>query len=102
MKKIIPITDLQRQSSRIVSELVESDETVIITQRGRAAVVLLSAKRYSQIEADLDRLDELEMLQLIQRGLDDFAEGRALSNREVRARLEKKHATAAARKRKTS
>ena len=91
MRKLIPITDLQRQSGRIVSGLTESGEPVIITQRGRAAAVLLSAKRYAQIEEDLDRLDELEMLDLLERGSADFAEGRTLSNREVRARLEKRY-----------
>ena len=101
MKKIIPITDLQRQASQIVGGFAESDEPVIITQRGRAAAVLLPAKKYARIEEDLVRLDELEMLALTQQGLDDFAHGRTLSNKEVRARLEKKHAVAAPRKRRT-
>ena len=99
MKKIIPITDLQRQSRQIVRQVADSDEPVIITQRGRAAAVLLSAERYSRIEEDLGRLDELELLHLLERGVADFAQGRTLSQREVRARLEKKHATSAARKR---
>ena len=100
MRKIIPITDLQRQSSQIVNELSKSDEPVVITQRGRAAAVLLSAERYSCIEEDLNRLDELEMLHLVERGLEDFAAGRTLSQKEVRARLEKKHAATSERKRK--
>jgi len=52
--------------------------------------VLLSAKRYSQIEEDLSRLDELEMWELTQRGLEDFAQGRSLSQKEARIKLEKK------------
>src|SRR5262245_25253298 len=100
MKKIIPITELQRQSSQIVNEVVETNEPVIITQRGRAAAVLLSAERYSRIEEDLDQLDEVEMLSLIERGLEDFATGRTLSQKEVRARLGKKHAARGTGKRK--
>jgi prevent-host-death family protein len=53
MKKIIPITDLQRQAGQIVGGVVSSDEPVIITQRGRPAAVLLSARRSSQLEEDL-------------------------------------------------
>lgn len=87
MKKIIPITDLQRQSSQIVNDLSESDEPVVITRRGRAAAVLLSVERYSRIE---EGLDELEMLHLMERGLEDFRAGRMLSQKEVRARLERK------------
>src|SRR5437016_4192999 len=93
MKKIIPITELQRQSKQIVSDAAQSDEPIIITQRGRAAAVLVSAERYSRIEEDLNRLDELEMLNLTERGLEDFRLGRTLSQREVRSRLQKKHAT---------
>jgi prevent-host-death family protein len=93
MKKIIPITDLQRQSKQIVSDAARSDEPIIITQRGRAAAVLMSAEHYSRIEEDLNRLDELEMLNLTERGIEDFRMGRTLSQQEVRARLQKKHAT---------
>jgi prevent-host-death family protein len=100
VKKIIPITDLQRQSRQIVSDVADSDEPVIITQRGRAAAVLMSAERYSRIEEDLSRLDELELLHLLERGVADFDQGRTLSQREVRSRLEKKHTTSGSRKRK--
>jgi prevent-host-death family protein len=99
VKKIIPITDLQRQSRQIVSQVADSDEPVIITQRGRATAVLLSAERYSRIEEDLGRLDELELQYMLERGVRDFTEGRALSQREVRTRLEKKQAIGATRTR---
>jgi prevent-host-death family protein len=99
VKKIISITDLQRQSRQIVSQVADSDEPVIITQRGRATAVLLSAERYSRIEEDLGRLDELELQYMLERGVRGFAEGRALSQREVRTRLEKKQANGATRKR---
>jgi prevent-host-death family protein len=95
MKKIIPITDLQRQPSQIVGGLDESGEPVIIAQRGRAAAVLISARRYEQIEEDLSRLDELELREMVARGTEDVRAGRALSQREVRARLEKKYAARA-------
>jgi len=39
VRNIIPITDLQRQSRTIVAGLADSVEPVIITQRGRRAVV---------------------------------------------------------------
>jgi len=61
MDKIVPITDLQRQVGQIVTDVKNSDASVIITQRGRAAAVLISAEPYSQIEKDLARLDDLEL-----------------------------------------
>ena len=58
MKTIIPVTDLQRQAAQILGDL--NDEPVVITQRGRASAVLLSARRYAEIEEDLQMLDDLE------------------------------------------
>jgi len=62
MKKIIPITDLQRQAGQILSSPSHSDEPVIITQRGRTAAVIVSAERYIQIEEDLQRRAQLGTL----------------------------------------
>lgn len=65
MKEIIPITDLQRQAGQIVSGLADSGEPVFITQHGRPAAVMISAAHYAQIEEDLQRLDELGLLELV-------------------------------------
>lgn len=91
MKRIIPITDLQRQAGQIVSEVNASPEPVLITQRGRLAAVLISAERYAQIEEDLERLDELELLEMVERSRQALAAGQTLSHKQVKARLEKKH-----------
>lgn len=93
MRKIIPISDLQRNSRQIVHDVVESNEPTIITQRGRAAAVLISADRFTRIEEDLTRLDELELLQLVDQGKKDFEEGRVLDHSEVRRRLSAKHSS---------
>jgi prevent-host-death family protein len=100
MKKIIPITDLQRQAGQIVGGLVSSDEPVIITRRGRPAAVLLSARRYSQLEEDLERLDELELVEAIASARDAISKGQTMSHAQVKARIEKRHNVASPRKRR--
>lgn len=87
MKNIIPVTDLQRQAGQIISGLADSDEPVVITQRGRASAVIISAERYGEIEADLKRLDELELLEMVELSRQDIAEGKVLSHDEVKKRL---------------
>ena len=56
--RIIPISDLRQNASNIVKSVSSSREPVFITQRGRAAVVMLSMKAYehSQHEVDILRL----------------------------------------------
>jgi len=87
MKNIIPITDLQRQAGQIISSLAESEEPIVVTQRGRASAVLMTAERYAEIETDLRRLDELELLEMIESSRQDVTEKRVLSHDEVKKRL---------------
>ncbi len=87
MKNIIPVSDLQRQAAAILKEVNSSSEPVIITQRGRAAAVILSAKRYSEIEDDLALLDDLELHRLIADGLSEKEAGNMISMEEAKKRL---------------
>ena len=100
MKNIIAITDLQRQAGQIVGGVVSSDEPVIITQRGRPAAVLLSARRYSQLEEDLERLDELELVEAVARAREAISKGQTISHAQVKARIEKRHNVGSPRKRR--
>lgn len=87
MKDIVPITDLQRQAGQIINGLSENEEPVVITQRGRASAVIISAKRYGEIEEDLKRLDELELLEMVKKSRQQIAEGETLSHDGVKRRL---------------
>lgn len=90
MKNIVPITDLQRQAGQIIGSLSESDEPVIVTQRGRAAAVIISSDRYEEIEDDLKRLDELELLELVAASRLAKAAGDSISHEKVKRRLKYK------------
>ncbi|MFZ1701907.1 MAG: type II toxin-antitoxin system Phd/YefM family antitoxin [Pyrinomonadaceae bacterium] len=87
MKNIIPVSDLQRQAAQVINDVNESSEPFVITQRGRATAVLLSAKRYAQIEKDLEEFDDLEVEYLIAIGEKAFAEGDVITQEEVKRRI---------------
>lgn len=87
MKNIIPVTDLQRQAAQILTELNDSSEPFVITQRGRATAVLLTAKRYAEIEEDLQKLDELELLAMVEDSRRAIKEGKTISQKDVKKRL---------------
>ena len=46
--KIVPISDLRKDAAGVLDRLRRSQEPVVITQRGRAAAVLLSVDAYEQ------------------------------------------------------
>ena len=55
---IVPITNLRQGASAILKRIATSRQPVIITQRGRAAAVMVSMEdyEYSQHESELLRL----------------------------------------------
>jgi len=60
--KIVPISDLRQDAAAVLKRLSGSREPVVITQRGRAAAVLLSVDTYEQSE------EELQILRALARG----------------------------------
>lgn len=69
MPKIIPISDLRQNASSVVKELATSREPLFITQRGRAAAVLVSIKEYEYTQ------HQLEILRLLARGEKEIEAG---------------------------
>lgn len=90
MQKIMPLTDLQRTAGAVLADLSGSGESVVITHRGRPAAVLISVARYQAIEADLERLDELELVELVRQGRAAMEAGDTIPHEEVKARLMRK------------
>lgn len=93
MKNIIAITDLQRQAGQIVSRLAGSDESVVITQRGRPAAVLLGAEAFARIEQDLEKLDELELLMMVETAREQIRNNKTFEHSEVKARIARRNQT---------
>lgn len=67
---IIPITDLRQDAARVLRQVRDSKEPVVITQRGRAAAVMMSAEAYERSEHDR------ELLRLLARGEKEIAAGK--------------------------
>jgi prevent-host-death family protein len=59
---IVPITDLRQDAAGVIKRTADSEAPVFITQRGRAAAVLVSAKAYQRTQ------HELEILRALARG----------------------------------
>ena len=52
--KIVPISDLRRQASRVVNTLREGSDVFYITQHGRPTAVLINYAQYEAMEAELE------------------------------------------------
>lgn len=60
--KIVPISDLRQDAAGIIRRAAASREPVFITQRGRAAAVVVDTATYERTQ------HELEILRLLARG----------------------------------
>ena len=87
MKNIIPVSDLQRQAAQVLIAVNKSSEPIIITQRGRASAVIISAEHYARIEEDLELLDDLELAQMLEKSESERESGNTLTHEEVKKRL---------------
>lgn len=66
---IIPISDLRQDAARVLKLVRDSKEPVVITQRGRAAAVMLSVEAYERSERDM------ELLRLLAKGEKEIEAG---------------------------
>ena len=67
---IIPVTDLRQEAAHVLETVKSSGEPVVITQRGRAAAVVLSVEVYERWE------HERQLLLLLARGEKEIARGK--------------------------
>ena len=71
--KIVPVTDLRQDAAAVLKKLQESEEPLVITQRGRATAVLLNLDAYDRAQ------QERELLRLLALGEREIAEGEGYS-----------------------
>ena len=69
ISNIIPISDLRQDAAKILKLVRKSKEPLVITQRGRAAAVMLSVEAYERTEHDR------ELLRLLAKGEKEIEAG---------------------------
>ena len=61
--RIMPVSDLRRNTRQVIEAAQSEDGVVYITQHGRPAVVLMDYERYEALVAYLEDLSDLISLQ---------------------------------------
>ena len=62
LSNISPVSDMRQDAAKVLRRLKESGKPIVITQRGRAAAVMLSVEAFEQSERDK------ELLRLLAKG----------------------------------
>ena len=89
MEKIVPISDLQSHARRIVEGVKNAGDPVIITQRGRAAAMLVNYEDYEGMVATLEEMSEPDWRERLVEAERDSKAGRGIELRDVAGRRPK-------------
>jgi prevent-host-death family protein len=86
-KDIQSLSDFKRNTSEFLNQMRGSGHPLVLTINGRAELVVQDAASYQKL---LDRMEELEALEGIQRGRADVEAGRVTPLREYETEFRKK------------
>jgi prevent-host-death family protein len=76
-KSLVPVNEFRANLADCISRLDENGRPIVITQRGRAAALLLHPGVLDQLE------DEKELVQKVLRGLKEHAAGNVVDDKDV-------------------
>jgi prevent-host-death family protein len=83
-RDINSLSNFKRNTSDFLERLRETKSPLVLTLNGVSEIVVQSAEGYQQL---LDRLEYLETVAGIQRGLEELSEGKAVPAAAALARL---------------
>jgi prevent-host-death family protein len=86
-KDIHSLSDFKRKTSEFLDQMRDSGHPLVLTINGKAEIVVQDAASYQKL---LDRVDELEALEGIQRGLADVRAGRVTPLKQFEAEFRAK------------
>ena len=69
LTNILPVSDLRQDAAKVLKKLRNNQEPIIITQRGRAAAVIIGVEAYEKSEHDK------EILRLLAKGEKEIESG---------------------------
>ncbi|MEK6544217.1 MAG: type II toxin-antitoxin system Phd/YefM family antitoxin [Elusimicrobiota bacterium] len=78
MEKIVPISELQSHAKSLVEQARKTDEPIIITQRGRAAAVVMSYETYEGWMATQDEMRYPDWKTRLKRAQKEHGKGQPL------------------------
>ncbi len=84
----VSLSDAKARLTRLLAEVEELGEEVVITRSGKPAGVLMSFREYEGLLETLEILADKELVRGIERGLAEAAAGELVSEGELWAELD--------------
>jgi prevent-host-death family protein len=79
----VTLSEAKAQLPRLLTEIMELGEGIVITRSGRPAGVLVSIEEYEGLLETLEILADAELAAAVREGLDDVAAARVVTHTEL-------------------
>jgi len=79
MAKTVPVRELRSELARLLDDVVERREHVIVTRRGRPAAALIPIDEYEALEETAEILSDPDALAAIEAGLAEIERGEVVT-----------------------
>ncbi len=79
---IVPLGEFKTKASKIIRDIADSDEPLVITQNGRPAAILMSPSAFQEMR------ERHEFVLSVAEGIADSETGRVVDHKKVRRWLE--------------
>ncbi len=84
MAKTLPISEVKTHLPALVTGVVDREEEIVVTRKGKPAAVLVNFAEYERLKATLDVLSDPDLMDQIRRSRRFYAAGkRGLSFEDV-------------------
>ncbi|BBC25792.1 type II toxin-antitoxin system Phd/YefM family antitoxin [Pseudanabaena sp. ABRG5-3] len=85
---IQPLTTFKRNTSKLITQMRNTGHPIVLTINGKAELVVQDAISYQQL---LNKLEELETIISIKKGLEDLAKGHTRPLNQFVEEIQRKH-----------
>lgn len=90
MSQTVPVRELRSDLARVIDRVADLREHVIVTRRGRPAVVLIPVDEYEALEETAEILSDPDALDAIEEGRQEAERGETVTLAELRQELDRR------------
>lgn len=87
MAKELPITEARAKLTQIANDLVDSQDTVTVTNRGKPMMTLIGYEMYESIMESLEIMSDPELMAQLRKSLVEARSGDVIDLEEVEREL---------------
>lgn len=87
MTKTVPVRQLRNELARLLDEVADRREHVVVTRHGRPAAALVPIDEYEALEETAEILSDAETVASIETGLAELDEGEVVALEDLRTEL---------------